>query len=202
MARKQGSHADITGPRIRAAAVRLIAQHGCAAVSMRQIAGEVGVQVGALYNYTSDKQSLLCELMQTHMDDLLAHFDKVDLSGAAPEQLEAFTRFHIQFNIPRKDEVFISYMELRNLTPENFIKIEAMRRTYEDRLEGILNQGKASGEFAFAESRITAMALISLLNGVINWYRPEGRFTIDEIAHLYWNLVRNAVGMRDAPQIS
>ncbi|MFT5345991.1 MAG: AcrR family transcriptional regulator, partial [Dinoroseobacter sp.] len=42
MARKLGSHSDITGPRVTAAATRLIARHGFAAVSMRQIAGEVG----------------------------------------------------------------------------------------------------------------------------------------------------------------
>jgi AcrR family transcriptional regulator len=32
MARTQGSHSDITGPRIREAALRLFAQHGYAAV--------------------------------------------------------------------------------------------------------------------------------------------------------------------------
>lgn len=196
MARRQGSHAEITGPRMRAAAVRLIAQHGCAAVSMRQIAAEVGVQVGALYNYTPDKQSLLCQLMETHMADLLAHLEAEDLKGSAPKQLEGFARFHMRFNIPRKDEVFISYMELRNLTPENFAKIESMRRTYEDRLEAILTQGEDEGVFVIADSRITAMALISLLNGVINWYRPEGRLTIQGIEQIYWDLVRGAVGMR------
>ena len=66
MARTQGSHSDITGPRIREAALRLFAQHGFAAVSMRQIASEVGVQAGALYNYIPDKQSLLFDLMQAH----------------------------------------------------------------------------------------------------------------------------------------
>ena len=38
MARKTGSHSEITGPRIRAAAQHLFARHGYAAVSMRQIA--------------------------------------------------------------------------------------------------------------------------------------------------------------------
>ncbi|MGI9370489.1 MAG: TetR/AcrR family transcriptional regulator, partial [Ruegeria sp.] len=71
MARTQGSHSDITGPRIREAALSLFAQHGYAAVSMRQIAGEVGVQAGALYNYTPDKQSLLFRLMRDHMTELL-----------------------------------------------------------------------------------------------------------------------------------
>ena len=59
MARTTGSHSDITRPKIRAAALRLFARHGFAAVSMRALATEVGVQAGALYNYTPDKQTLL-----------------------------------------------------------------------------------------------------------------------------------------------
>ena len=42
MARTTGSHSDITGPRVRAAALRLFARGGYAAVSMRAIAAEVG----------------------------------------------------------------------------------------------------------------------------------------------------------------
>ena len=75
MARTSGSHAKITGPKIQEAAQRLFARHGYAAVSMRQIAAEVGVQVGALYNYTPDKQSLLFELMRSHMEEVLAAYN-------------------------------------------------------------------------------------------------------------------------------
>ena len=71
MARTTGSHSDITGPRIREAALQLFARHGYAAVSMRQIAGEVGVQAGALYNYSPDKQTLLFSLLRGHMEELL-----------------------------------------------------------------------------------------------------------------------------------
>ena len=64
MARTQGSKAEITGPLVRDAARRLFARHGYAAVSMRQIAAEVGVQVGTLYSYTADKQTLLADLLR------------------------------------------------------------------------------------------------------------------------------------------
>ena len=49
MARTQGSSSDITGPRIRRVAERLFAQAGFAAVSMRQIAAEVGVSLRKLH---------------------------------------------------------------------------------------------------------------------------------------------------------
>ena len=194
MARTQGSHSGITGPRVREAALHLFAQHGYAAVSMRKIAAEVGVQAGALYNYTPDKQTLLFDLMRTHMEELLAAWDACSpAGGTARDALEAFTRFHIRFNTRRADAVFVSYMELRNLEPDNFNIIEGLRRDYETEAETILRRGVAEGGFAVAEPRIAAMALIALLTGVNTWYRERGRLSLAEVEAVYWDMVRRMV---------
>ncbi|NSY37604.1 TetR/AcrR family transcriptional regulator [Leisingera sp. ANG59] len=193
MARTQGSHSDITGPRIREAALRLFAQHGYAAVSMRQIAKEVGVQAGALYNYTPDKQSLLFSLMSSHMEELQAAWDAVPQADSALERLRAFTGFHIRFHLERPDAVFIAYMELRNLTEANFTIIESLRRDYENGVEGILKQGVEQGEFAIPDTKIATLAVIAMLNGVNTWYRSEGRLSLDEVERVYWGMVQKAV---------
>lgn len=195
MARKAGSHGDITGPKVREVALRLIAQHGFAAVSMRQIAAEVGVQAGALYRYTPDKQTLLFELMRGHMDALLAARADARKSRNPLEQLDEFTRFHIRFHQKRPDAVFVSYMELRNLTAENFAKLEELRRTYEDQLEAILIEGTAQGVFDVADSKITTLAIIAMLTGLTTWYRTGGRLELAEIERIYASMVRGAVGV-------
>jgi AcrR family transcriptional regulator len=193
MARTHGSHSDVTGPRVADAALRLFARHGYAAVSMRTIAAEVGVQVGTLYHYTPDKQTLLFDLMRAHMHALLAAHDALGDDGAAPARLERFVRFHIGYHLDRPDAVFISYMELRNLTPANFTRVEALRRAYEDRLEAILTDGAATGAFRVPDSRIATMAVIAMLTGVTTWYRPGGRLSGADVATLYWDMVRRAV---------
>jgi AcrR family transcriptional regulator len=193
MARKAGSHADITGPAIRAAALRLFARSGYAAVSMRQIAAEVGVGAGALYLYTPDKQTLLFDLMHDHMTDLLAAWEAVDKGAAPQEHLQAFVSFHIDFHIDRPDAVFLAYMELRNLSAENFATIEALRRSYEDQLQGILSEGQASGDFRVEDARVTTMALIAMLAGIHVWYRDGGRLSRDRIQTIYRELVRRTV---------
>lgn len=193
MARTQGSHSDITGPRIRSAALRLFAQHGYAAVSMRQIAKEVGVQAGALYNYTPDKQSLLHSLMDRHMRELLAAWQVEAGDGDALSQLERFVRFHIRFHMQRPDAVFIAYMELRNLTEENFAAIETLRRAYEYALEAVLKQGVASGQFTIPDTKIATLAVIAMLNGVMTWYRSGGRLSLEEVESVYWDMVRKSV---------
>jgi AcrR family transcriptional regulator len=193
MARTQGSHSGITGPKVRDAALRLFAEHGFAAVSMRQIAREVGVQAGALYNYTADKQSLLFDLMQSHMDELLAAYEELPDSPDAAQALRQFVDFHIAFHLDRLDAVFISYMELRNLTPENFAQIEAYRRRYEQHLEEILIRGEREGVFAPRDTRISAMALIAMLTGVNTWFREGGRLSLGEVQALYRDMVFKAV---------
>lgn len=192
MARTAGSHSDITGPRVRDAALRLFAQGGYAAVSMRAIAAEVGVQAGALYNYTPDKQTLLFDLMERHMVELLATWhDDTDLSPAA--RLQAFVAFHIRFHHARPDAVFIAYMELRNLTPDNFARIEALRRTYEDGLETILQGGVAAGVFDTRDTKIATLAIIAMLTGVNTWFRDGGRLSLEEVTAEYCEMVRRAV---------
>lgn len=193
MARTQGSHGDITGPRVAEAALRLFARQGYAAVSMRAIAAEVGVQVGTLYHYTPDKQTLLFDLMRGHMTALLAALEAQGLDGDAASRLEGFVRFHIGFHLDRPDAVFISYMELRNLTPANFARIEVLRRAYEDRLEVILRDGAVAGQFHLRDSRIATMAVIGMLTGVTTWYRPGGRLSGADVATLYWDMVRRSV---------
>ena len=113
MSRKTGSHSEITGTKIRQAALELFARHGFAAVTMRQIAGAVGVQAGAIYNYTSDKQALLFDLLDGHMADLLSKWS-VELVPVDPiAALDHFVAFHLDFHIKRPVLVFISYMEHR-----------------------------------------------------------------------------------------
>jgi AcrR family transcriptional regulator len=193
MARKTGSHSDITGPKIRAAALRLFAREGYAAVSMRRIASEVGVQAGALYLYTPDKQSLLFDLMDSHMRDLLAAWQAIPAAETLPERLAQFTRFHILYHLDRPDAVFVAYMELRNLTPENFYRIEELRRAYETELETILKQGQSAGLFDVPDSKLATLAVIAMLTGVNTWYRHGGRLSRERVADIYCDMVAKSV---------
>ena len=196
MARKLGSHSEITGPKVTAAATRLIAEHGFAAVSMRKIAAEVGVQAGALYLYTPDKQTLLFDIMRAHMEELLTAVEKIDLSGRAPRALEAFTRFHINFHLDRIEAVFVAYMELRNLSDENFAALAVLRKRYEAILQRILERGIRSGSIKKQNAQVTTRALIAMLTGLTVWYRESGPLNRAQIADHYWQMVAGAVGLK------
>jgi len=188
MARTAGSHSDITGPRVRDAALRLFARDGYAAVSMRRIAGEVGVQAGALYNYTPDKQTLLFDLMRDHLIELLAA--QPQDTGDAVAALERFVRFHIGFHHDRPDAVFIAYMELRSLSPAHYNAVSELRRDYENLLKAILQDGVDDGSFQIDDIHVTAMAILAMLTGITTWYRPGGRLSASAVEMQYAAMVR------------
>jgi AcrR family transcriptional regulator len=193
MARTQGSRAEITGPAVRDAARQLFARHGFAAVSMRQIAAEVGVQAGALYLYTPDKEALLFDLLRSHMEELLAAWEAEPKPAEPAARLDAFVRFHIRHSLMRTEAVFLSYMELRNLSPGNFAAIGRLRSAYEAELEAILRAGQAEGSFALPDTRLATMAIIAMLTGVNTWYREGGRLSRAGIEEIYRDMVRKAV---------
>jgi len=195
LARTTGSIGTETAERIRSAAEQLFAARGFAAVSMREIAGAVGVQAAALYNHFSNKQSLLESLLVSHMEGLIVAWNaEACAEEGAGKALERFARFHIRYHVNRSDAVFISYMELRNLEPANFRRIENLRKTYEAFVVGILDEGRASGEFDLIDTRISAMAIIAMLTGVNTWYRSRGRLSLTEIEDIYTKMVLRSAG--------
>jgi AcrR family transcriptional regulator len=181
---------------ILTACLALIYRHGYAAMSLRQLAAEVGIQVGSLYNHISTKQDLLFLLLQTHMNTLLQALDEALTPATSPEgALRVFAAFHVMYHITRKEKVFICYSELRSLEPENYQTIAARRTEYEHRLMTILNRGKAEGVFHIEDVPATTYAILAMLTGVCTWYNPAGRLTPAELTAIYTDLALKAAGV-------
>lgn len=199
MPRTIGSYSQNTRTLVRQSAERLFARHGYAAVSMRQLASDVGVQVGTIYNYTKDKQALLFAIMSEHMTELLQAWSREGQTIDPIDQLSQFLNFHLDYHLARRDAVFIAYMELRNLDAANFAQIETLRRQYEDALERILIAGKNAKAFDIADTRITTLAIIGMLTEVVTWYRPDGRLKLEEVKLHYREMVLRMVMPRTEP---
>ncbi len=197
MARTIGSHGPTTLEAIRKAGVRLIFERGYEAMSLRQLAAEVGIQAGSLYNHISTKQDLLFDLVQDHINDLLRELDLALADKADPvEQLRAFVAFHVTYHMTRKREVFIANSELRSLDAKNYDAVVALRGAYEQRLAQILSDGVSEGAFEVVDIQVATFAIIALLTGLCTWYRPGGRLTRDAIIAAHEKLVLSGVAPR------
>ena len=195
MARTTGSDGEKTEAAIREAASDLIARYGYEAVSMRQLAGKVGVQAAALYRYFPTKEDLLFTLMREHMEGLLDAWNRMRPADDDPVALlTAYVQNHIAFHIARRHSTHVSNMELRSLSHNRLTVILKLRAAYEKELRAILRNGVERGVFTIDDTGLTAMALIQMMTGVIVWFRPGERLSIAGVTATYLQMTMRLVG--------
>lgn len=195
MARTAGSDGEKTQAAIREAAVALIARLGYEAVTMRKLAAEVGVQAAALYRYYPTKEELLFSLMREHMEGLIAGWEAARPQTADPVALlAAFVQNHIRFHVERRHSTHVSNMELRSLSPQRLTAILRLRGQYEKELRQILRDGADAGAFRLDDPALTAMAIIQMITGVIVWFRPDERLSVEQVAETYRKMTMRLVG--------
>lgn len=175
---------------------RLFARRGYEGVSMRDIAGSVGVRQSAIYNHFASKQVLLVELMVSHMERLLeAMRSVVEPTEDPTKRLEAFTRFHVTYHIDQPDDVFLAYMELRSLEEDGRNAVLPLRQAYEQMLRDILDAGVTEGAFRIGDAAVSTRGILAMLTGVTVWFREDGRLDGDAVAETYVQAVLQSVGL-------
>jgi AcrR family transcriptional regulator len=201
MGRIAGSNGQRTAAAIRRVGLRLIYRRGFEAMSLRDLAAEVGIQAASLYHHIRTKQDLLFDLIREHMEALLTQTDAaLDKAPAdTMDRLRAFITHHILYHLEKKQEVFIANFELRALEPRHHATIVTMRRAYEEKLIALLDVGVAAGEFEIRDTRITAYAILAMLTGACTWYKPEGRLTKAEVVELHTDMVLHGCVLRPQP---
>jgi AcrR family transcriptional regulator len=196
MARTAGSDGEKTRIAIRDAATSLFARTGYEAVSVRQIAAEVGVQAAALYRYFPTKEDLLFDLMQGHMSALIDSWEQQRPAGEPTARLAAFVSNHIRFHIERRHSTHVNNMELRSLSHDRLSTILRLRAAYEKELRQILREGADAGAFVVEDVTLTAMAIIQMITGVIVWFRPDERLSVAQVTETYHKMTMRLVGAR------
>ena len=201
--RKPGSNGAQTRRRLGTAALRLLFQHGYAAMDLRTLARSVDLQVGSLYNYFDSNQHLLFWLLKDNTEKILAELDKTIEGIEDPkEQMRAFVAFHLSYYIANRKGAWVLTSEMRSLTRENYRAIADLHRRYTDKVHGIVKRGVAAGKFRVRDSLLTTFALLQMLSAVIRWYRPKGRLTLDELIEVYTDLTFGMLRADDPTQYS
>jgi AcrR family transcriptional regulator len=201
MARKTGSSGPKTQQAIRTAGLKLLHRHGYEGMSLRQLAAEVGLQQGSLYNHIRTKQDLLMDLLRSHMLDLLQALGEELAEITEPiARLRAFIAFHLHYHMTRQAEVFVINFELRSLEAENYTEIIALRQRYEKVLAEILAAGMRNKSLHHVDIQIVSYALLAMLTGICTWYRPDGRLSEAEIISIHTDLaLRGLVAAEPSP---
>ncbi|MDT4852748.1 Bacterial regulatory protein [compost metagenome] len=152
---------------IKVQAVRLMAEMGFEALSLRQLAAAAGLRPGSIYTHYQSKAQLLCEVCCDYLEDLLATWqERRQLRGqCARQQLLGFVAVHIAFARARPQESRIVRLDARSLDEAGRALVDELRRQHAAELESILYRGVQEGVFHMADVQVTSLGVLYLLQG-------------------------------------
>jgi AcrR family transcriptional regulator len=184
---------------VQRAAVGLFAERGYTATGIRDIAKRVGLTSAALYHYTGGKELLLVGVMRDSLDVLIAGGNEALRFSEDPViQLARLVRMHVGVQVFNPCSARVTDSEVRSLTEVNRAIVVGLRNEYESLWQRILDTGVQAGKFRVRDTRIARLALVEMCNGVVNWYRPDGRMSVTEIQDHFVELACGLTGSRRA----
>jgi AcrR family transcriptional regulator len=198
MPRAQGAR---TADAIQESAANLFYQRGYAATSLREIASDVGIQVGSLYNHIDGKTELLRNIMVWIMDDLLAAMYEALAGTDDPvERLRRGLDCHIRFHATRSRDVFIGNTELRSLPVDDRRVVIEKRDEYEALLRGLLQDVCDQGRGDPIDIRLQAYSVVAIGTHMASWYHMDGPMSLDEVVDAYTRTILRQLDIHDQAQ--
>lgn len=181
---------------IDAVAGELFQAQGYSATSVRDIARALDMQGASLYAHVTSKEELLWSIVDRAATAFEAGAEAAlieSAAGDAVDRLAAFVEAHVEVVTadPQRTSVFVT--EWRHLSEPHREGIARRRDAYESRLRSLIMDGIASGAFRTTDPAIAAVFLLSALNGIAAWYRPDGRLSADRIADHFVDLALRSV---------
>jgi AcrR family transcriptional regulator len=175
-----------TREHLRAISVELFAERGFAATTMRQLADRAELPLSAFYYYFKSKYDVLLAIMDAAMSGLEDGLEEaVDLTLPPDERLAALTARHVEVHLLDPEIARVADGEIRSLVDEDRQAIVNRRDAYEQHFRDALAAGVDQGMFeAELDIAVGSMAILTMATSVIDWWRPAGRYSIDQTADL------------------
>jgi AcrR family transcriptional regulator len=177
-------------------ASELFRANGYAATSVRDIARALDIQGASLYAHVASKEDLLLSIVDRAATEFEAKADQAETETRLSdpvERLAALVEAHIDVVTadPERASVFVT--EWRHLSADRRAAIATRRDAYESRFRDVIRDGSAIGTFRATDIALAATFILTALNGVATWYRPDGRLTADRIADHYVELALSSL---------
>jgi AcrR family transcriptional regulator len=188
---------DDARSRLEAAAVESFAAKGFHGTTTRDIAAAAGMSPAALYVHHKSKEDLLYVLSRSGHEATLSLVQEAVARSSDPvDQLLAVVRGFTAHHARSHTSARIVNYELAALSPEHLKEIAGIRRSIEQEVRQVVENGIASGAFDTPNPRMTTLALLSLGIDVARWYRDEGEWSPEDVADYYCELALRIVGVQ------
>jgi AcrR family transcriptional regulator len=172
-------------------ASELFHANGYAATSVRDIAKALDIQGASLYAHVASKEDVLFSIVDraaTAFEEAAASAERDAAAGDPVERLAALVEAHVDVITSDRERASVFVTEWRHLSPDRRAAIAERRDAYERRFRATIDDGIAVGAFRQTDPAVAATFILTALNGIATWYRPDGRLSADRVADHYVDL--------------
>jgi AcrR family transcriptional regulator len=181
------------------AAGREFRSRGFVETGMRDIAEAAELSPANLYNYFQGKHEILFFCQDSSLDRMIAALEKARRTKtSAAARLRLVIVSHLRCLL---DEVEGSAAHLLTsaLPPRQQRYLLAKRDRYELGVRNLIASGMRTGEFVSGDAPLMARAMLGALNWSVQWFRPDGQLTAEQIAEkLADYLIRGLLAKADS----
>jgi AcrR family transcriptional regulator len=181
---------------ILALAAEIFARKGFVATTVREIADAAGILSGSLYHHFDSKESMIDEIISGYIDEMIDAYRQI--VDETPDPLEALSRLiHRAFDAiePHRAAVTVAQNESLHLQQlERFSYLAEAYAEVEELWVGVLQRGIASGVFrSDVDPKLAYLLMRDAIWVTVKWYRPGGKYTTDDLADTYTDLVLRGI---------
>src|SRR5581483_4794277 len=133
------------------------------------------------------KEDLLYEILRGVHEEALARVEEaVDAAGPTLEKVRAFVVSLFTFHSENLVRIGVFFSDFRSLNPERQEAIIQERDRYDQLLRTLIEQGQSEGVVCpELDPKVTALAILGMVNWIYQWYRPGGGRSAKAIAEAY-----------------
>jgi AcrR family transcriptional regulator len=155
---------------------------GYDATSMEDLARATGMTKSSIYHHVSGKEELLQRAVTRALAALFAVLDEEPSStGPAVDRLEHVVRRSAEVLVEKLPYVTLLLRVRGNTEAERWAL--SRRRTFDRRLTALVQAAIDEGDVrSDLDPSLVTRLLFGMVNSVVEWWRPDGATTADELA--------------------
>ena len=173
--------------------VKVFTDHGYDAATLELIAKRLGLSKSAVYHHFDSKSAMLELALEQVLGALEVVFTAPGaVSGMANERIEFVVRGAVRVACEQRPSLLL----LLRLHGNSEVELQAMerRRAFDAKLRQLFELALAEGSLRTDfDPGLAERFTFGLINSLVEWYRPGGRFTPDEIADAVLRFMRGGL---------
>ncbi len=165
-----------TSDRLLKVAAKLFRTKGYDGTTAREIASVLGIQKASLYHHTRGKAHVLHSVCSSALQQIRA--DVLAATTGVADPLDRMSRLvvaHVDSLLRHQDQHAAALLETRSLTGDHYTSIATLRDEHESAVRAAVSASQDAGALrSDISAKYLSLALMSLTNRSMLWYRPDG----------------------------